>query len=109
MLVVMIRPDVKCQTYIGEASRLVVLNWGAVDTFQGCHRNLNILIFPFLLLLKCVFNLPGSLHIIYFTAMMHLNQFRSVKCFLEKIAMGNVIGVPQNMEYVFRVLSVKKS
>jgi hypothetical protein len=38
-----------------------------------------------------------------------VNQFRAVKCFLEKIAMmGNVIGVPQNMEYVFRVPSVKK-
>jgi hypothetical protein len=42
--------------------------------------------------------------------MMYLNQFRTVKCFLEKIAMmGNVIGVPQNMEYVFRVPSVNES
>jgi hypothetical protein len=36
--------------------------------------------------------------------MMYLNQFRAVKRFLKKIAMiCNVIGVPQNMEYVFRV------
>jgi hypothetical protein len=42
--------------------------------------------------------------------MMYLNQFRAVKCFLEKIAMmDKVIGVPQNMEYVFRVPSVKRS
>jgi hypothetical protein len=41
--------------------------------------------------------------------MMYLNQFRAVKCFIEKTAMmGNVIGVPQNMECVFRVPSVKK-
>jgi hypothetical protein len=41
---------------------------------------------------------------------MYLNQFKAVKCFLKKIAMmGNVIGVPQNMEYVFRVLSVKEN
>jgi hypothetical protein len=40
---------------------------------------------------------------------MYLYQVRAVKCFLEKIAMmGNVIGVPQNMEYVFRVQSVIK-
>jgi hypothetical protein len=39
-----------------------------------------------------------------------VNQFRAVKHFLEKIAMmGNVIGVPQNMEYVFRVASVEES
>jgi hypothetical protein len=86
----------------------VVPNRGAVDTFQGCHRNLNILIFSFLLLLKCVFNLLGSLQIIHFTAMMYLNQLRAVKSFLEKIAMvDNVIGVPQNTKYVFRVPSVK--
>jgi hypothetical protein len=42
--------------------------------------------------------------------MIYLNQFRAVKCFLEKIAMmGNVIGVPQNTECVFRVPSMKKS
>jgi hypothetical protein len=59
--------------------------------------------FPFLLLL-CGFNLLGSLHIIHFTAVVYGNQLSAVKCFLEKIAMmGNVIGVPQNMEYVFRV------
>jgi hypothetical protein len=36
--------------------------------------------------------------------MMYPNQFRAVKSFLEKIA---VIGVPQNMEYVLRIPSVK--
>jgi hypothetical protein len=42
--------------------------------------------------------------------MMSQNQFRAVKCFLEKIAsMGNVIEVPQNMGCVFRVPSVRKS
>jgi hypothetical protein len=42
--------------------------------------------------------------------MMYINQLRALKCFLEKIAiMGNVIGVPQNIEYVFRVPSVEKS
>jgi hypothetical protein len=40
--------------------------------------------------------------------MMYPNQFRAVT-FFEKIGMMvNVIGVPQNMECVFRVLSVKK-
>jgi hypothetical protein len=44
-----------------------------------------------------------------FTVVMYLNQFRAVKGFLEKITiMGNVIGVPQNMEYLFRVPSVNK-
>jgi hypothetical protein len=62
-----------------------------------------------LLLLKCDLNLISSLHIIHFTVMMYRNQFRAVKCFLHKIAMmGNVTGVPQNKEYVFRVPSVKK-
>jgi hypothetical protein len=41
--------------------------------------------------------------------MMYLNQLRDVKCFLEKTAMlGNVTGVPQNMECVFRVPSEEK-
>jgi hypothetical protein len=35
---------------------------------------------------------------------MYLNQFRAFKIAM----MGNVIGVPQNMEYVFSVTSVKK-
>jgi hypothetical protein len=87
----------------------VVPNRGAADTFQECRKNLDIISFPFLLQLKCGFNLLCSLHIIHFTAIMYLNQFRALKCFLEKIAMvGNMVGVPQNMEYVFRVLSVKK-
>jgi hypothetical protein len=39
--------------------------------------------------------------------MMYLNQFRAVKCFLEKIAMvDNVICVPQNMDCEFRVPSL---
>jgi hypothetical protein len=42
--------------------------------------------------------------------MMYLNQLKAVKCFLEKIAMmGNVIGVPPNMECAFGVPSLKKS
>jgi hypothetical protein len=41
--------------------------------------------------------------------MTYLNQFRAVKCFLEKTAMmGNLIGVPQNKENVFRLPSAKK-
>jgi hypothetical protein len=90
-------------------ARPVVPNRGAVDTLRGCRRNLNTLILPFLLLLKCVFNLLGSLHIIHFTAVMYLNQFRAVKCFLEKFAMmGNVIGVPQHMDTVQGAISEKK-
>jgi hypothetical protein len=59
--------------------------------------------------LHSCFNFLGFLRIIHFTAVMYLNQFRAVKCFLEKTAvMGNVIGVPQNMECVFRVSSVEK-
>jgi hypothetical protein len=88
----------------------VVSNRGAVDTFQGCRRNLNIISFSFLLLLKCVFNLLSFLHIIHFTAMIYLNQLRAVRCFLETIAMmGNVTGALQNMECVFRMPSVEKS
>jgi hypothetical protein len=61
---------------------------GATDTFHGCHRNLNILIFKFFL--------NGTIY--------SINQFRTVKCFLKKTEMmGNVRGVPQNMAYVFRV------
>jgi hypothetical protein len=83
--------------------------WGTVDTFQGHCRNLNILIFPFLLLLKCDFNELSSLLIIHFTAMIYLSQFRADRCFLEKIVMmDSVIGVPQYMEYAFRAPSVKK-
>jgi hypothetical protein len=41
--------------------------------------------------------------------MRYLNHFRAFQCFLEKIAiMGNVIGIPQNMGYVFSVPSEKK-
>jgi hypothetical protein len=55
------------------------------------------------------FNLLGSLLIIQFTAVMYLNQYRAVKCFLEKTAvLGNVMVVPQNMEYELRLPSVKK-
>jgi hypothetical protein len=40
---------------------------------------------------------------------MYLNQFRVVKCFIEKTPMmEKVIGVPQNMECVFRAPSVRK-
>jgi predicted Na+-dependent transporter len=46
---------------------------------------------------------------IHVTAVMYLKQFRADSCFLEKIVvMGNVVGVAQNMECVFRVQLVKK-
>lgn len=37
-------------------------------------------------------------------SLQYLNQFRVVKCFTETISiLGNATGVPQNMEYVFRL------
>jgi hypothetical protein len=42
------------------AFRPVVTNMGAVDTFKWCRRNLTIIIFSFVLLLKCVVSLLSS-------------------------------------------------
>lgn len=54
------------------------------------------------------FNLFDSQNIINFTAMVYLNQFKAVKCFLKKIViMCNAILVPQNMKYVQHTISTK--
>jgi hypothetical protein len=85
--------------------------WGAIcSILPRGPQKFKHPIFSIFIAIKLCFNLLSSLHIIYFTAMMYLNQLRAIKCFLKKIAMmGKVIGVPQNTEYVFRVPSVKRS